>query len=308
MLKPKGKKVLLDFVNYRVLTPAQISALGYGVEKTARRFLAQLMDMGLVQTVSPGITGKIGRPGVGFTLTSEGVKRLRSEGAIDSSVSSEDTIWKSEELLDHQLLMNWVGIHFRMLGGKVPGLETDFLSSTSPLVPGDAKIIPIFTPEEGADVSFSKSQTAYPDAVANLHHLESGGSLLFFIEADRGTESLRSRTGLHPSIESKVRAYQSFFVNEKYRYYEKIWNTSFKGFRLLFVTISDHRSEAISLTLRNLTPDTRPWMTDFIWTTSLDQIQDNGIGDRIWAKGTDSNMKHSILGEKQALRYLVTEN
>jgi len=86
------------------------------------------------------------------------------------------------------------------------------------------------------------------------------------------------------------RNYLAYFRNRGYKNYEAIFETSFNGFRVLFVTPDQNRMVALCRAFPSVQPD-------FIWVTTATRIFEEGISSFIWARG--GNLKiapQSILG------------
>lgn len=295
-MNDKEIRLLSDLLDYRILTPELVSEMGYGVEKTGKRLLESLRRKGYVAILSVPPSGKKGRPYTPYTLTPSGAEWLRVEAGYADRIRVGGVVWKDTNRIEHQLLLNRVAIYFRKLGEE-PGIQVDFLLSKSALVPSASKIIriPVETDSQTEGAGSLEEDFAYPDAVVTVSRANLETSLLFFVEMDAGTETLRSGTGLYPSIEGKIQAYQLFLVGQEYKSYEKNWSVSFRGFRVLFVTENQRRADQIARVVSKMTHPNKPWVTDFVWITTIDRMKEEGIAAPIWMKGGDSISKYSIL-------------
>jgi hypothetical protein len=116
-------------------------------------------------------------------------------------------------------------------------------------------------------------------------------SLIFFLEVDMGTESLSSGSMKSNNINAKIKNYRAYFRSERYKRYQKKWNTIFNGFRLLFLTNSTERKNSIS----NLVSTEKT--NDFIWIADQHDMFEKGIGGKICSRGGNISIaKESILG------------
>lgn len=116
-------------------------------------------------------------------------------------------------------------------------------------------------------------------------------SLLFFLEVDMGTESLTTRSSKTNNISTKIKNYRAYFQYEKYRRYQKKWNTLFNGFRLLFLTNSQERAKMIC---KQVGSDRS---NNFVWATDKIELFEKGLGGKIWVRGCNLHThKESIIG------------
>jgi hypothetical protein len=134
--------------------------------------------------------------------------------------------------------LNWSRIHLRHIPQKLPDLKVDFISSSSPFLPlrnNGQVLMSEYFEIEGIKINF------VPDGVFYIKSENQNKSLLFFLEVDMGTESLSSRSMKSNNISSKIKNYRAYFQSERYKRYQKKWNTLFNGFRLLFLTNTAER-------------------------------------------------------------------
>jgi len=94
-----------------------------------------------------------------------------------------------------------------------------------------------------------------------------------------GTESLASSNDDSGSIHGKIRNYQAYFRNGKYKQYEELAGCSLNGFRLLFLANSWARLVSLCRVVRETPP------SDFVWLTDHDRMFECGLSAEIWARG-----------------------
>ena len=118
----------------------------------------------------------------------------------------------------------------------VPGLWVQFLSAKSPLLPRGSDGRPLVHERIDSDDGSHNCRDFVPDGVLAVTHTELGRTLLFFLEADRGTEPCNSARGDRSSVRQKITNYQEYFAIQQYKRYEKIMKCELRGFRLLILT------------------------------------------------------------------------
>lgn len=128
-------------------------------------------------------------------------------------------------------------------------------------------------------------------------------NILFFLEYDRGTEPLAGNHTPPNNVRWKIRNYQHYFQDFRYKQYEKIFACSLNGFRLLLVSNSNERHQ----NLCRLVKDNPP--SDFVWGTTLDEILLHGLGGKIWVRGGNRvDPPESILGSEYVSQQKIQSN
>ena len=141
-----------------------------------------------------------------------------------------------------------------------------------------------------------------PDGVFVVTDKESGKSLLFFLEVDMGTETRVTSRRKPTDVRQKIINYQALFGTEKYKRYEKIFNVSLNGFRLLFLFHTSARLNAICRLVREMPPN------GFVWLADQNQMFLHGLAAEIWVHGGKVGQKlRSILGDKLACKITVAD-
>lgn len=298
-ISDQDKNRLAILAEHRVLTADQMSALGFGVVRSARRWADEMRKRGLVTSSVRGFGGKRGQPEKVFTLTKEAVDLLKEGGLLPRDVPVERVQWISTSTLEHQISLNRFAISIRELASEPVHLEVRFLTATTPFLEPLKTGHPHIAGFAAESDPESEPEWFTPDGVLSLTEPQSGKALLFFVEIDMGSEGLSTATGSQGAISEKVRRYQAYFQSNAYKRYETEWNVKFNGFRLLFVAQDRTRSSQLSRLVQSVPPN------DFIWITDWVQIQDRGIGGFVWSRGGNQNEdKESILGHSLGRTWL----
>ena len=289
--KPTELQTLVWLAEYRVLTGRQIEVLAGVNSRTVQRRMKSLTGAGLVNAVERPFSEGRGRPGRLYSLSQKGADFLKSEGVLEASISFDKIRWDSARSLEHQIGVNWVLIHATLLE-HFSALKVRSLSPTSPSQPDGENGIPIVHEKVTCADHTSQCIDFTPDAVIAITHPDQNKSLLFFLEADRSTESLSGGRG---SLRQKLLNYQAYFRSRGYERYGNIFERTFNGFRLLFVCDSRQRVAKLCHLVRDAIP------SDFVWITAEEDILTHGLGAKIWARGgSDADAPQSILGPRLA--------
>lgn len=154
-----------------------------------------------------------------------------------------------------------------------------FRAPTSPFLkrgPGD-KAPPadhiVLEDRKGRRVDFT------PDGVFMVTDNEQSKALLFFLEVDRGTESVASATQSRRDIRQKIVNYQTYFRSGGYKRYEETWGCEFNGFRLLFLVNTRVRHAALCRLIREMPP------SGFVWLAEQEKMFELGVSGDIWSRG-----------------------
>ncbi len=279
-------ELLKLLAEYRVLLTTQVALLGGTGLRAAQKNIMKLRDKGYLILCFHDFTGIRGRPEGVCSLTDRGAELLKKEGLIDAEIENHLITGEAIVHVSHELLVNWFRIHLLQIDNHIPDLQTEFISATTPFQPLNADGLPIIADR----VSGNDADGGFiPDGVFYIASEKQNKRLLFFLEADRSTESIVSAQN-PVNISQKIRGYRSYFQTKGYKRYEKEWTADLNGFRVLFLTNTPQRKESISSFLR-----TNPSL-NFIWITDKEQMLRHGISARIWARGGTSSPLVSILG------------
>ena len=251
---------------------SQLVELGSVSAQMVRRRLRRLEEAGLLSRVVDGLSGRCGRPESVFVPTREGL-------ACFSELVGASEVECVPASVGHELVCNWVRLRVQALDG----VEVVYVSSASP-----------FCGEGTLSLGFRLRDGEYfvPDAAFALSCERSGKSLLFFVEVDMGTESLKGGSG--SDIAGKVRNYRQFRALGGYRKCEKTFGKKFRGFRVLFVARSARRLKSLCRAVAAMPP------SDFIWLAEFERIMDEGVGASVWfVGGRLDEPTRSIMGGNQ---------
>jgi len=269
-LGAKGLRRLEHLAKYRWLTVPQLAALEHFKVRASRKWLAALVERKLASHVElPALRGVPGRPESAFCLTTAGTKLLGARGESPTDGSLE-TPGKGSHGIAHHVLLNWLRIHLADMPERVPGMSVPAETWGRQLLPG---------------VSF------IPDGAFVLAHAARPQRLLFFLEVDRGTESLGGSPSGKGSLREKVTNYQRFFRERTYKGYEELWHSQFTGFRLLILAETPERLGALCRLVQALPP------SNFIWLTDRSRLLAHGLAGVIWTRGgREGQPGESLLG------------
>jgi hypothetical protein len=116
----------------------------------------------------------------------------------------------------------------------------------------------------------------------------------FFLESDRANEPLNGDASTS-TLKKKFENYHQFLVSGCYKRYEKKWQCSLKGFRLLVLCNGTPRMKQIARFVSQY-----PTL-DYVWVTDTTQLVNQGIGAKIWLCGGNASIPlQSILGSEFA--------
>jgi len=280
-LKEADCKVLERLADHRMLTAVQLAAITQRSAQVVRRRVRGLEEAGLVEVIGREYGRGRGRPERSFGLTSQGVDLLREKGMIDRTVPYDKVVASDFSCTDHQLLLNWFRIHLAQAERVLTRLNVKFLACNSPYLPRGADGPVSLTdsspvPDRGVrEVQFT------PDAVFATCDSTESKTCLFFLEVDRGTETMASPRRDMKDIRQKIVSYQWYFRSLRYKRYERVFHSSLNGFRLLFLTHSLGRLRALCQLVQEMPP------SDFVWLTECSRLFADGVSARIWARGGD---------------------
>ena len=278
-LSERDLNLLAALAEYRVLTVSQIATLQQMNIQVVRRKLSILQVAGLLQTDPCGFGQPTGRPERVAAISSEGVNCLKDRGAIPGDAPMESIMAVKDRLRSHQLQVNSFRIQLVQLQRDHPSLSTVFLSPTSVFTPRGQDGKPITSDYVQLAPVGSKPVGFMPDGALSLSDRSRGKTLLFFLEADCGTETIASPTGRMSDVRQKVVLYQAYFGSGRYKRYENLWNCRLRGFRLLFLAPSAPRLAALCRLVQEMPP------SDFIWMADQKRMVSHGLGAPIWVRG-----------------------
>ena len=224
----KGDDKIAEYLaEYRVLTVAQLAALLQKNKPVLWRRLRDLKKEGLVKVTNNEFGRNFGRPEELLGLSEEGVDILREKNLIGKDVPYESVGPVSTRLNDHQLLMNWFRIHLNHVERVLPKLSIKLLAYNSPFVPREPDGRVITTDISPIGRRTVRQVKFTPDAVIAATDAVQNKTVLYFLEADCGTETLASPQRDMSDIRQKILNYQWYFVSLKYKRYEDIFKVPY---------------------------------------------------------------------------------
>jgi len=291
----KFSAILLSLAEYQCLSIPQLAALHFSSLQTARTARNKLDQAGLVDTIHSGYGKGKGRPGILLSLSRSGIERLIMETRLQNSIKPEILSCPGKAFIEHQLLLNWVCIHVRKLEEFSADLKSHFFLANSHLLSSTTRRLPDI--KETFQTRYHRTDpiSFIPDGVFCIESIEQRKALLFFVEIDMGTETILSKKEDPNDFSLKIQNYRAYFRSKKYKRYEHWRGCKFNGFRLLVVTNTDARMEALCRLVQV------SQSSDFIWLTSKPFLFNQGISDKIWVRGgCTGSHPSSILGPSLA--------
>lgn len=206
-----------------------------------------------------------------YTVTPKGYELLSSAGlAISRPTSQRDT---APANLTHLALTNQFSILLRKGCDEHTEIDCSFLPSWSLL----QRIAHSHEGQCGEGIGRVLMSTIKPDGVFCLTK-KGGASLLFFLEIDLGGEPLRRHPhSTQTSLTGKLAAYCTYFDTEAYRQDAlEIFNTAFKGYRVLLVFDTPSRLQALRVRTNGMGD------THFVWATTVETLTREGVLGKSW--------------------------
>ena len=281
-LTRKRLALLEHLATYRILTAEQAAVLQGSGMQAARKRLASLLDMGLVEAIPQGYGRLAGRPGRLYHLSRKGITNLRSHGFDPLQQRYDPQTAGGISAVDHQLLLNWCLLHLLHLEQTHPPLAVSVTDSPSSLIRQDSS---------SSIASADAPDVTIPDAVFGITCQEQGKTLLFFLEVDMATETVASPTRSRSDFRSKIVRYHRYLSSAGYKGYEPSLPHPLRGFRLLVVTPALRRLTSLCRLVGEMPP------ADFIWLTDQPTLFRAGFSGPIWVPGGQQDAPaQSIVG------------
>lgn len=289
----KSDAVLLaSTMEYRVVSIRQLAIINQRSCQVVRRRLRALEDRGLIIKRPFGYGRGLGRPEEIVTLSPQGLELL-SENGFDIPPSCSPPDLKTHPI-DHDLLKNWFRLHWIHLRKCIPVLSFEYLSPKNQ--PPGMNLLPRL--DIAGEQSGTMANMIIPDGIFVLKHKKTGQAILFFLEVDMGSESMVSRRKNTNTIHHKILGYREVYQNNYYKHFEKAFDASFNGFRVLFLVNRDDRVAALCRFVR------ANQSSNFIWLTDQIQMFDHGLSANIWVReGRYEDPRESILTPALASEY-----
>jgi len=299
----KGDAELLSSIaEYKFLTVKQLAAISQRSQQVIRRRLRIFESEYLIVMKERGFGKGPGRRENIIILSEKGMELLRDEEILSSHGTYITDKTREFIFINHDLLVNWFFIHLLQIGRDNPRFITQHLTTSSHNLKEGNVEEPFLQERFSTDQNQEKTDYMIPDGVFTIYEKESEKSLLFFLEVDMGTETLAKIDRTPGDVRQKIINYQALFQSENYKRYEEIFNTEFKGFRLLFLTNLHVTMKAICGLIQEMPP------SNFIWVTDQERMFSNGISAEIWAQGGwYEKPAESILGRKMAFESTILD-
>jgi len=294
-------KLLSWIAEYKFLTIKQLGALSQRSLQVIRRRQRFLESGNFVDSRDLTFVEGPGRAEKILIITENGLKFLKDKDVLSGHAKYFTNATKDFLFVNHDLLVNWFFIHLIHIGKVNPRLSTQHLTVSSHQLKKNSSEKPLPMEHFFGEQSH-ENYSMIPDGVFIITDKQQNKSLLFFLEVDMGTETLVSSKGKPATVRLKIINYQALFGNGHYKRYEKIFNVCLNGFRLLFLSHTPARLNALCRLVREMPP------SDFVWLADQNQMFSHGIGAEIWVRGGKVDQKmQSILGDKLACEITITD-
>jgi hypothetical protein len=293
---------ILGFIaQYKLLTVKQLSVLTERSVQVLRRRLRFFKSEQLVRSKEHGFGRGPGRREDIIMLTEAGLKLLKSERFLAGNRAYLADKMSDSIFAEHDLLRNWFFVHLIEIQKQNPRFAVQVVTNCFNI--SDKNIRSPSAVGGTATANESKhGSILIPDGAFSITDRNSGKALLFFLEVDMGTEPLANTTRTPGDIRHKIISYQRIFQTKRYKRYEKVFNSSFNGFCLLFLAGEIGRMKSICDLVQQIPH------SEFIWITDQQKMFAHGIGAEIWSKnGQYENHPQSILGPRLAFEAPVND-
>lgn len=262
VLTTRDLDILRLVQSFRLLTSEHIQHLAVGSPQGILRRLQALFHAGLLDRLRPRHVNGGGSTKMVYAITNRGVQTLQKEGLIQNP-SKTDRNAQNKEVGDlylaHTLLVSQIRAMFLLACQAEPQMQFLFWREGRELL----DTIEVALPEEYATVPVA------PDGFFGLR--DAKGRLYFFVEADRGTMSLKRFT-------LKLKAYAAYWRAEKHK--EKF---GVQKFRVLTVTSSRTRCKNL-VQAAAAAEDVRELGVRFLFATEQDLLlsRPESVLNKIW--------------------------
>lgn len=270
-------ELLLSLFQYRFLSLPQVERLHFPSAQTAARRLRLLARAGLVTVVRmPGITDRIA------SLTGPGIDQLSAMLKVPAAELGRSRARfrpKDHLFLRHALAVSDFRIALEAAASARPDTFVRGFYADHVVERTDSGGFTRFTRDLAAGVAGPGATVGHtPDGVFALTC--GTASALFFLEVDRGTETVSDR---ERGVAKILRFYLSYIGSGGYRRYENVFQVSdpFAAVRVLVATSSARRLQTIRKVGASLGFEPRLAL-QFIWLTEIRSVTEHTIFDQIW--------------------------
>jgi len=270
----RDSDILLDLYKHRFLTISQIHRLHFPSLQTAYRRMRLLRQANYVSPFTvPNIEESI------FALAGKGTQAVAESLGVDKNeLKWTETRTRPHDyyFMQHFIAINDFRIALRQACDnssiQLLGFIPDYYGEKT-----DKGGITKYIRDVSCDIASEREEISHtPDGVFALQ--KEGKSALFFLEIDRGTETVSDSD---KGVLKAVRFYLNYLLEGKYQRYAKDFNVeSFKGFRTLFVTTSEARM--LNIRQASAKPQVPEKSRKFIWITTTDKVNKDTLFEPIW--------------------------
>lgn len=290
-LTERDKKILLELHDNKYLSTSQIKTLLFPSLKKASGRLKILFDNGFIASFEK-MTFSLGRGESVFYLKKKGLEQISS--LINTPLQNLASVEPPKSLLfiEHLLSINDFRIYLK-LACENSRYSFSFIPEYRN-IQGKGKRLTKYIKDTTEDPDNSDKQISFiPDAVFNLADSKSKKKLLFFLEVDRGTETIESPINSSNFL-NKIKTYCSYFDNKGYQRYDNDFNYEFNGFRVLTVTTSELRMNNLKKACLKYGD------VSIFWFTTFEKLSSDTILEKIWeiANPEDKTMHFLVESSK----------
>ncbi len=125
-----------------------------------------------------------------MSLTECGVDLLKDKGLLCHEVPYEKVLVGKSYCINHQLLLNWFRIHLNHVEKVCSRVRVKFMAYNSPFLPKGPNGRLFITDYSPVPDCGQQGNKFTPDAAFGISDLVANKTCLFFLEVDRGTETL----------------------------------------------------------------------------------------------------------------------
>jgi DNA-binding Lrp family transcriptional regulator len=282
-------RVVHSVYKYKYLSASQIQRLHFPSETTRNRRLRRITDEGLIESFQIlNIAERI------FRLATDGARLVASRLGVEP----DDLLWtrslkkpKDYYFMRHLIKLNDVRIVLEKATHDGPvelrGFIPEYYGKKE-----RAGTVSKYVRDMTFDIANPHEELPHtPDAVFCLE--KNGRPALFFLEVDRGTETLSNP---QKGVLKMIRFYLSYLAQDGYAGYSEDFKTDepFDSFRALIVTNSRKRAENMRSAASSL-PQKLHQGLRAIWCTTFEDVTPATIFDPIWRPlSTDDKQRYQI--------------
>ena len=267
-------EVVQSIYQHRYLTSSQVQALHFPSATTRNRRLQRLIEHGFIKPFSiSNVADRL------FKITRKGAQVVASYQGVDI----EDLHWNPNTATpsDHFFMRHFVAVNdYRLAltqaeapnGVRLRGFIPEYWGTKHQ----SGRVIKYLRDRTNNMFDPGQQISHTPDAVFCMDI--AGKSALFFLEIDRGTETL-SNPG--KGFLKMIRFYLSYLKSRDYRRYAEDFGVDFDLFRMLIVTTSQARTKNMKQACLTLPTSVHKGLR-FLWCTH-EAVRPETIYHDLWA-------------------------